>query len=279
MNTIVKYLLVALTFACTNIIQAQNSFQEKLQELFEVNQLIGGNQINNENKSNYSQLLQSMGKSEKEADSLCTVYFETQFMKDAVAVVSPYYEKVMNEADLDDLIKQSKTEKVQAALANITKATQKMQSDIEGQLQPYMVAIQKGEPVQPITAEACSDSYKEAFNKFYKASGSEAAVNTAKDLMVGLMEWSLSMAKTEEKKIEGNKMVQTIKTVFDDFETISRNLFYPEISEQDMNTVTEVFESPAGKKVRQANEAMTEDVMTIGTESLKKFTDWVGTQK
>ncbi len=278
MSTIVKYLFVVAAFVCTNIMQAQNSFQEKLQQLFEVNQLISNNQINNDNKSNYSQLLQSMGRSEKEADSLCTVYFETQFMKDAVATLSPYYEKVMNEADIDDLIKQSKTEKVQAALANITKATQNMQSDVEGQLQPFMEAIQKGEPVQPIIAEACSDSYKEAFNKFYKVSGSEAAVNAAKDLIVGLLEWSLSMAKTEEKKIEGNKMLQAIESVFNDFETLSRNTFHPEISEQDMNTVTEVFESPAGKKVRQANEAMTEDFMTTGTELLKKFTDWVQTQ-
>ena len=278
MSTIVKYLFVAAAFVCTNIMQAQNSFQEKLQQLFEVNQLISNNQINNDNKSNYSQLLQSMGRSEKEADSLCTVYFETQFMKDAVATLSPYYEKVMNEADIDDLIKQSKTEKVQAALANITKATQNMQSDVEGQLQPFMEAIQKGDPVQPIIAEACSDSYKEAFNKFYKVSGSEAAVNAAKDLIVGLLEWSLSMAKTEEKKIEGNKMLQAIESVFNDFETLSRNTFHPEISEQDMNTVTEVFESPAGKKVRQANEAMTEDFMTTGTELLKKFTDWVQTQ-
>lgn len=278
MSTIVKYLFVVAAFVCTNIMQAQNSFQEKLQQLFEVNQLISNNQINNDNKSNYSQLLQSMGRSEKEADSLCTVYFETQFMKDAVATLSPYYEKVMNEADIDDLIKQSKTEKVQAALANITKATQNMQSDVEGQLQPFMEAIQKGDPVQPIIAEACSDSYKEAFNKFYKVSGSEAAVNAAKDLIVGLLEWSLSMAKTEEKKIEGNKMLQAIESVFNDFETLSRNTFHPEISEQDMNTVTEVFESPAGKKVRQANGAMTEDFMTTGTELLKKFTDWVQTQ-
>lgn len=272
-----KSLLLVLSLVCSTMLQAQTSYQSKLKELFEVNTTMSGMDLNQQQEA-YTKMLQAGGISGEQAKTLSAEYFRTQFMNDLVTVLTPYYQSVLSEADINSLLSQFNTPEGKTAMAHIGKASAAMSSpEAQAFMQNSLVALLQGQQVSDLKPEACSAVYQQKFEEYYVVSNVESSVaSTISSLEPMLM----AQAKSESQKMEMRKMLNVVgQFLTKNMKVFSLNAFYPEVTETDLDFFVGVMKTPAGQNMNKGNAALTKDALNMGQKLVLGFVGWVEKQQ
>lgn len=272
-----KSLLLVLSLVCSTMLQAQSNYQTKLKELFEVNTTMSGMDLNQQQEA-YAKMLQAGGISGEQAKALSAEYFRTQFMNDLVTVVTPYYQSVLSEADINNLLSKFNTPEGKTAMAHIGKASAAMSSpEAQAFIQNSLIALLQGQQVSELKPEACGAVYQQKFEEYYIVSNIESSVaSTISSLEPMLM----AQAKTESQKMGMRKTLDAVgQFLTKNMKVFSLNAFYPEVTEADLDFFVGVMKTPAGQNMNKGNAALTNDALNMGQKVVQGFVDWVRKQQ
>lgn len=266
-----------MAWVCVMGMHAQTSYQNKLKELFNANTTLM-NLDAEQQVDAYANMLKMGGMGEADAKALCQKYFSTQFMNDMVEVVSPYYEKVLSEADINSLIEQLNTPAGKLSTNHIGKATKQMSSpEAQGFMQKAMMSILQGQKAEEVKPEACSAVYQQKFNEYYTVTNTAANITS---VISSLEPALMGQAQTSEQKTQMRNLLNSLSSFLTtNMKTFALNTFHPEVTEADLDFYINFSKSPAGQNLIKGGSAMTKDAMNMGTKLVEKFTLWVAKQQ
>lgn len=272
-NWLTKCLVAMAVFAVSATTYAQDGLKEKMKTLFTVNTTLMGGGTTSSQAANLVSVLTSSGMDDGKAQALTSEYMKTQYINDMIEVVMPYYAGKISSEELDFLIGQYQTEAGKKALANVAKGSAAMQSpEVQQYIQNSMMAVMQGKEGESMKAEACSATYKQKFDQYYKLSN---AGSTISSIMTSLETNFVLRIQDEEQRTMFKELINKIKNFFaENTQVIVLNCFHPEVTEADLDFFNTVTTTTAGRKMQECTNAMMADSMNVGTKLMSKFSAW-----
>ena len=268
-----KCLVAMAVFAVSATTYAQDGLKEKMKTLFTVNTTLMGGGTTPSQAANLVSVLTSSGMDDGKAQALTSEYMKTQYINDMIEVVMPYYAGKISSEELDFLIGQYQTEAGKKALANVAKGSAAMQSpEVQQYIQNSMMAVMQGKEGENMKAEACSATYKQKFDQYYKISNVGGTITA----VLGSLETAfMTQARNEDERNMLRGILETIKKFLTyNMQVIALNGFHPEVTEADLDFFITLTSTPAGQKMQECTNAMMADSMNVGTKLMSKFSAW-----
>ena len=268
-----KCLVAMAVFAVSATTYAQDGLKEKMKTLFTVNTTLMGGGTTSSQAANLVSVLTSSGMDDGKAQALTSEYMKTQYINDMIEVVMPYYAGKISSEELDFLIGQYQTEAGKKALANVAKGSAAMQSpEVQQYIQNSMMAVMQGKEGENMKAEACSATYKQKFDQYYKISNVGGTITA----VLGSLETAfMTQARNEDERNMLRGILETItKFLTENMQVIALNGFHPEVTEADLDFFITLTSTPAGQKMQECTNAMMADSMNVGTKLMSKFSAW-----
>lgn len=268
-----KCLVAMAVFAVSATTYAQDGLKEKMKTLFTVNTTLMGGGTTSSQAANLVSVLTSSGMDDGKAQALTSEYMKTQYINDMIEVVMPYYAGKISSEELDFLIGQYQTEAGKKALANVAKGSAAMQSpEVQQYIQNSMMAVMQGKEGESMKAEACSATYKQKFDQYYKISNVGGTITA----VLGSLDTAfMAQARNEDERNLLRGILETIKKFLTyNMQVIALNGFHPEVTEADLDFFITLTSTPAGQKMQECTNAMMADSMNVGTKLMSKFSAW-----
>jgi hypothetical protein len=272
-NWFAKCLVAMAVFAVSATTYAQDGLKEKMKTLFTVNTTLMGGGTTASQAANLVNVLTSSGMDDAKAQALTSEYMQAQYLNDMIEVVMPYYAGKISNEELDYLIGQYQTETGKKALANVAKGSAAMQSpEVQQYIQNSMMAVMQGREGDSMKAEACSATYKQKFDQYYKISNVGGTITA----VLGSLETAfMTQARNDDERAMLRGILDTItKFLTENMQVIALNGFHPEVTEADYDFFITLTSTPAGQKMQECTNAMMADSMNVGTKLIGKFLAW-----
>ena len=240
-------------------VHGQNLFREYLE-------VLSSNQIDEEElkgklASSMVKLKMQQGVSEAEATKQFEAYYANKFKPQLCDCMEQHYRKYLTEGDLLQLIKQMTSPGYQLALTHLNGIDQEKQMEpmLEAMLSSLFEVLQ-GEAGSPMPAPKVSASYKQKFDTMYGNFGISAAIDQMFQLMASQM-GSQDQAIRNRLQSWFNK----------NGKTMAMHLYCGAVTEADLDAMNEVYSSPQGMKLKQANATILPEIMNLTKKSMSEF--------
>lgn len=199
-------------------------------------------------------------------------YVQERALDDMAEAMLPYFQRNVSQKDLEEYVTVCENPRFQEVNKQITALSESAAMGLMGNV----MAIAQGQEPETITAAACPDSYKQAFQTYFDKSGTIGFM----DQMTSALSASMPQAGGENaQKFEEmfNKMMTYIK---DSYEIVVLNSFVAAgVPEKDLNYMTGVVSMPAYKDLLKSSQEMMGDAMGFGQNIMMNFATWLEGQK
>ena len=240
-------------------VYGQNLFRQNLEAL-------SSSQVNEEElkeklASSMVKLKMQQGVSEAEAKKQFEAYYANKFKPQLYDCMEQHYRKHLTEGDLLQLIKNMQSPGFQLAQTHLNGIDQEKQMEpmLEAML-PSLLQVLQGEEGSPMAAPKVSASYKQKFGALYGNLGIDALINQMFQLMASQM-------GSQDQAIRNRLQSWFSKNG----QTMAMHLYCGAVTEADLDAMNEVYSSPQGMKLKQANATILPEIMNLTKKSMSEF--------
>lgn len=242
---------------------------------------------------NYSGELNEMNMQEQLADALTRVvpaenatevagvvseYATTQMVEDLVDVMQPYFEKHVSDADLKEMIKTYQDERYQQLHKQAQQLLGNLQNDKEylrfmEKFQQDMGDIVQGNAVEDLKVPASiNEAYQKAFKQYYVQSGVGEILDNSFNAVTGMVRQELvnQGIPDAEKRAE-----ETGAYLIRNMEKLTMVIFSRVYSADDLNYMTQMADTEAGRHCMKAAKDMTGNPFALIGSMMQKMSTWL----
>ncbi len=207
-------------------------------------------------------------------DKRVDAYLASQYKKDLVDIMLPYYQKHLTEAQLKRLVVMLNTEQARISNAHIMAVTQKSQQPIREYMSSVLPKLMAGEKWPIPKAKNCSANYKQLFDQYYQISG----MNNVYDQLFSSVEQLLGNANKSNSDTQN-----PLKQIKAGFKTalpvLLRNSYINTVTENDLAYQIKLCKTSEYQSYMKASSAILTDIGGITRATLEKFDNWQKRQK
>ncbi len=205
--------------------------------------------------------------SAEKSEQLANRYVETRLMEDMLKIMAKSHSKYITEAEVRELTAKLKTPAGIQATAHGKDLSAKVSTLVET-MQPNIAAAVRGETISYAKPIVTTQEYKRAWDKYYVFAGFDKIAEKSFDTMASVQPANIraSLAPVRAYMIK-------------DMPTLIFNESYKCFVLADLNFYNNMYESTAGKHLKEAENHWVDNMMSVGYEIITKYQVWSSVQK
>lgn len=207
-------------------------------------------------------------------------YTETQLAEDFTDIYLPVYKKYVTEADLKQLMKMYEDERYVAVYNHAAGLLNGLQESpyfkgFQASLEKQLTAIINGEPAKDVSVpSSIPASYKEAFERYYKVSGTDELVDK---IFAAMMDIASQELKSQNYP-DADKLINDISSYMSrNMQNVCLIVFYRGITENDLTYLVTVSDTEAVRHSQEANKELLVNPMQLARDIMTKMMTWTAT--
>lgn len=234
-------------------------------------------------KEQYQQMLQSLGnnlfpESPEQGDAILAEYITTQMPEDMTDMFLPAFRKHVSEEELNELVATLSDPRYSEILQRTTTILNNVNQSVEFQefVNQYQVALmqilQGQSPANIPVPASISKDYQQTFMQYYYASRADDILMSSFRSMTSMLTDALRKQGYEHPEQTMEELIQYTQR---NIPIVLLSSFYKVLTIQDLQTLTQLTETPAYRHAMDAAAEVVSDPLQLGLALLTKMSDWM----